>query len=359
VSSGEIPSYLIDNEDINIGMRVAIVNLSFRYPSVLEGQPSSANRLLEEDSLMKRTGIVFLTGILFASGIAAQSQSDAQASVQASGQTSAHTGKTQGQGSGSTSLGSAAAASTQNGQANGSLESGSAINAELSAPIDAKKAKPGDPVAARTTEPTKSNGKTVIPKGAKLVGHVTQASARSKGDSQTALGIVFDKAILKNGQEMPLNVAIQALASGQSAAAANAGDDMAAMGGARGSAVGSGRAAGGGGLGGVTSTAGGAAGTVTNSATGATGSANGALGSTVHQATAAGEGATGGLNAAGQLTSSSQGVFGMQGVNLNTATAGAAQGSLVTSAGKDLRLASGTQMLLVTQGAGAVEMPKP
>jgi hypothetical protein len=132
---------------------------------------------------------------------------------------------------------------------------------------------------------------------------------------------------------------------------------MPAMG-ARGSAVGSGRAAGGGALGGVTSTAGGAAGTVTNSATGATG-ANGALGSTVHQATAAGDGATGGLNAAGQLTSSSQGVFGMQGVNLNTATAGATQGSLVTSAGKDLRLASGTQMLLVTQGAGAVEMPKP
>jgi len=306
---------------------------------------------------MKPTGIVLVTGILLASGIAAQSQSNAQASVQASGQTSAQA-DAQAQGSGSTSLGSAAAASAQNGQANGSLESGSAINAELSAPIDSKKAKRGDPVAARTTEPTKSNGKTVIPKGSKLVGHVTQASARSKGDSQTALGIVFDKAILKNGQEMPLNVAIQALASGQSAAAANAGDDMPAMGGARGSAVGSGRAAGGGALGGVTSTAGGAAGTVTNSATGATGTANGALGSTVHQATAA-EGATGGLNAAGQLTSSSQGVFGMQGVNLNTATAGAGQGSLVTSAGKDLRLASGTQMLLVTQGAGAVGMPKP
>lgn len=307
---------------------------------------------------MKRTGIVFVAGILFASGIAAQSQSNAQANAQASGQTSAHAGNAQAQGSGSTSSGSGAAASAQNGQANGSLASGSAINTELSAPIDSKKAKPGDPVAARTTEPTKSNGKTVIPKGSKLVGHVTQASARSKGDSQTALGIVFDKAILKNGQEMPLNVAIQALASGQSAAAANAGDDMAAMGGARGSAVGSGRAAGGGALGGVASTAG-AAGTVTNSATGATGTANSALGSTVHQATAAGEGATGGLNAAGQLTSSSQGVFGMQGVNLNTATAGAAQGSLVTSAGKDLRLASGTQMLLVTQGAGAVEMPKP
>jgi hypothetical protein len=353
-----VAAYLIENKGINIGTRVAIANLSFRDPSVFEGKPSSAIRLLEENSLMKRTGIVFVTGILFAGGIAAQSQSNAQASAQASGRTSAQA-DAPAQGSGSTSISSAATASAQNGQANGSLESGSAINAELSAPIDSKKAKPGDPVAARTTEPTKSNGKTVIPRGSKLVGHVTQASARSKGDSQTALGIVFDKAILKNGQEMPLNVAIQALASGQSAAAANAGDDMPAMGGARGAAAGSGRAAGAGALGGVTSTAGGAAGTVTNSATGATGTANGALGSTVHQATAAGEGTTGGLNAAGQLTSSSQGVFGMQGVNLNTTTAGAAQGSLVTSAGKDLRLASGTQMLLITQGSGAVEMPKP
>src|SRR5438034_11177381 len=33
--------------------------------------------------------------------------------------------------------------------------------------------------------------------------------------SESALGIVFDKAILKNGQEIPLNVAIQALASAQ------------------------------------------------------------------------------------------------------------------------------------------------
>jgi len=38
---------------------------------------------------------------------------------------------------------------------------------------------------------------------------LTQASARAKGESESSLGIVFDKAILKNGQEIPLNVAIQ------------------------------------------------------------------------------------------------------------------------------------------------------
>src|SRR5258708_11795446 len=210
---------------------------------------------------MKRTGFVLVAGILFASLAAAQTQADAQAGAQAGGQTSVQAGKAQAQGSGSASA--ASSASAQNGQANASLGSGAAINAELTAPVDSKKAKPGDPVAGRTTEPTKSNGKTVIPKGSKLVGHVTQASARAKGDSESALGIVFDKAILKNGQEVPLNVAIQALASAQSAATANAGNDLSAGGGAGGYAGGSGRAAGGGALGGVTSTAGGGAGSGT------------------------------------------------------------------------------------------------
>jgi hypothetical protein len=269
-------------------------------------------------------------------------------------------GKAQAQGSGSASA--ASSASAQNGQTNASLGSGAAINAELSAPIDSKKAKPGDPVAARTTEPTKSNGKTVIPKGSKLMGHVTQASSRAKGDSESALGIVFDKAMLKNGQEVPLNVAIQAIASAQSAATANAGNDLSAGGGAGGYAGGSGRAAGGGALGGVTSTAGGAAGTVTNTAANAGNTAGGALNSTAHSATntvAGSKGAVGGLNAAGQLTSSSQGVFGLQGVNLSSATTGAAQGSLITCTGKNLHLDSGTQLLLVTQAAGAAETPKP
>jgi len=308
---------------------------------------------------MKRTGLVFVAGILFGGLAVAQTQADAQAGAQAGGQTSVEAGKTQAQGSGSASA--ASAASAQNGQTNASLGTGVAINAELTAPVEAKKAKPGDPVAARTTEPTKSNGKTVIPKGSKLVGHVTQASARANGASESALGIVFDKAILKNGQEMPLNVAIQALASAQSAATANAGEDLAAAGGAGAYAGGSGRAVGGGALGGVTSTAGGAAGTVTNTAASAgntAGGAGGALNSTVHSATP-GQGATGGLNATGQLMSSSRGVFGMQGVNLSSATSSAAQGSVITSAGKNLHLASGTQMLLVTQAAGSAETPKP
>src|SRR5258708_9928976 len=136
---------------------------------------------------MKRTGFVLVAGILFASLAAAQPQADAQAG----GQTSVQAGKAQAQGSGSASA--ASSASAQNGQTNASLGSGAAINAELTAPVDSKKAKPGDPVAGRTTEPTKSNAKTGRPTASKLVGHVTQPSSRAQGDSESALGVVFDK----------------------------------------------------------------------------------------------------------------------------------------------------------------------
>src|SRR5439155_19511237 len=146
-----------------------------------------------------------------------------------------------------------------------------AFNAALSSPVDSKKCKPGDPVNARTTEAVKSEGRTVIPKGAKMVGHVTQASARTKGESESALGIVFDKAILKNGEEIPLSAGIQAIAAAQSSASA-AGSDLDAFGGAGASAAGSGRGA----LGGVTSAAGGAAGAVTKTAANVGGAAGGA-----------------------------------------------------------------------------------
>jgi hypothetical protein len=226
------------------------------------------------------------------------------------------------------------------------------MNAQLTRPVDSKKNKPGDSVTAKTTENVKSDGQVVIPKGSKLVGHVTQAKARAKGESESALGIVFDKAILKNGQEVPLNAGIQALAVSESAAAASlAGDDLSAAGSAGGGAMGSGRAAGGGGLvGGVGSTAGGAVGTVTNTAANVGGAASGTVSSTLGAAGSASAGAVGGLNATGQLASNSRGVFGLQGLNLNVAAANSTGGSVITSTSKNVHLDSGTRMLLVAQG---------
>jgi hypothetical protein len=308
---------------------------------------------------MNRIGYAFLGATLFALSTAAQSQTGAQAGAQTNAQGNAQASKQGAQASGSGAAASSAAAQTEHG--NAALANGSTFNAALNAPIDSRKAKPGDPVTAHTTEPAKSDGKTVLPRGTKLLGHVTQASARSNGESDSSLGVVFDKAILKNGQEVPLNAGIQALASGQSAASA-AGPDLDTFGSGGASAAGSGVAGGRGALGGVGSTAGGAAGAVTNTAANVGGGAGGALNSTVNStASAAGSlngvssGATGGLNTAGQLTSDSHGVFGLNGLNLNSAAANGTQGSIITSAGKNVHLDSGTQMLLVSQAEGGAQ----
>jgi type IV secretory pathway VirB10-like protein len=171
---------------------------------------------------MNRSTKIFLIGATFILSAAAQAQTSAQASAQANGQASVRADKTQTQASGAVSA--ASSASAQSSQSNAGLTSGTAFNAALTAPVDSQKSKPGDTVSARSTESVKSDGKTVLPKGTKLVGRVTQASARAKGDSESALVITFDRAILKNGQEVPLNVAIQAMASAQTAASATDAD---------------------------------------------------------------------------------------------------------------------------------------
>lgn len=309
---------------------------------------------------MNRFCLTLLVGTFFVAAASAQQQSGAQAGAQTSSQTSVEASKQGAQASGSGSAATSGAAKA--GENSAALNSGSTFNTTLSAPLDSKKCKQGDPVTARSTEPAKSDGKTVFPKGTKFVGHVTQVSSRAKGDSESAIGVVFDKAILKNGQEVPVNLAIQALGSAQTTAAV-AGSDFDTVSSAGGSAAGSGSAGGRGGvLGGATSTVGGAAGTVTNTAA----NVGGAAGGTVNSAAGAtgglagtSKGAVGGLNAAGQLTSNSQGVFGLNGVNLSSAASNATQGSVITSTGKNVHLDGGTRMLLVSQAqAGAMSSPK-
>jgi hypothetical protein len=297
---------------------------------------------------MNRSTKILLIAATFILSAAAQAQTSAQASAQANGQASVQADKTHTQASGG--LSSASSASAQSNQTNAGLSSGTAFNAALTAPVDSQKSKPGDAVTARTTETMKSDGKTVLPKGTKLVGRVTQASARAKGDSESALAITFDRAILKNGQEVPLNVAIQAMASAQTAASAtNA--DLDTMGGAGTSAAGSGMARSRGAVGGLTSTAGSAVPSVTNTA--ATVGGNSTTG-----VAGASRGAVGGLNAAGQLTSNSRGVFSMDGLNLNSLATNNTQGSMITSAGKNVHLDNGTRMLMVTQAAASAT-PNP
>src|SRR5258708_17853587 len=198
-----------------------------------------ASRNFGGGPFMKVTSAVILGSILVMSGSVAYAQGGVQATSSASSSTSAQADKS----GASASSNNSGSTSAKAGQNSASVAGGTAMNAALSQPVDAKKNKPGDQVTAKTTEATKSDGKMVIPKGSKLIGHGTACKQRSKEEKESALGIVFDKAVLKNGEEIPLNASIRALAAAQSAASSSiGGDDLSAGSGA----VGSARAGGGG-----------------------------------------------------------------------------------------------------------------
>ncbi len=95
------------------------------------------------------------------------------------------------------------------------ISDGTPVLVELSKGLNAKKAKPGDQVKAVVVQDVLSQGKVVIRRGSKLVGHVTHAKPHSKEDAESHLGIVFDRAKLKGGGELNLNAAgIEAIAAG-------------------------------------------------------------------------------------------------------------------------------------------------
>lgn len=88
--------------------------------------------------------------------------------------------------------------------AQNSLSNGTQLQAELTKSIDAKKAKTGDEVTAKVMQDVRVNGSIVVQKGSKLVGHVTEAQGKSK-DSESKLGIIFEKAVTKSGEEVAFN----------------------------------------------------------------------------------------------------------------------------------------------------------
>jgi hypothetical protein len=90
--------------------------------------------------------------------------------------------------------------------------SGTLLSIELSKSLDAKKAKPNDRIEARTATDLLAHGQIVVPRNAKIVGHVTEAKARSKASPDSMIGITFDRMLLKDGREVPLQLAVQAIA---------------------------------------------------------------------------------------------------------------------------------------------------
>ena len=276
---------------------------------------------------MKKSLFSILTIAVLAVVSLAQTSAQSQTSgaAQQQGSTELQTNPTPSQNS---SASTEAAASNQ-------IAAGTMIPAELSKSVDAKKAKPGDQVVAKTTQDMLANGRVVIPHGSKIIGHVTQAKAREKGESESTLGLAFDKIVMKDGRELPLNATLQAIAAAPSNAAMNSeptGEPMGAPGGGA-----PGRPGGGGAIGGVGQTAGNVAGTATSTA----GNVGRTAGSTVGGATGAAGNA--------RLNTNSQGVVGLSGLSLN-AGADASQGAVISSQNKNVKLDSGTELMLRANG---------
>jgi hypothetical protein len=305
---------------------------------------------------MKKAWISVLSVAALALAASAQSP-DQQTRKTQSGQeqskpaTSSQQGQQQSgsQSSASVSASASTSASANAGPASAGVSSGTTVNADLATTLDARKCHPGQRVVAKTTQDVKQDGQVVLRKGTRLIGHVTEAEAKTKANAESSLGIVFDEAVMKDGQSVPFHAAIQALAEAQSMTAVSD-DGLMSSGDAMGSA---GAMGSGGSRGGLVGGAGSAVGSTVGMAGGAAGgldqTAGGTLRSTSSVAGSA-AGAAGGLNAAGQLTSTSSGVFGLQGLNLSSTASNATEGSVVTSKAGSVHLSSGTQMLLRVTG---------
>lgn len=92
------------------------------------------------------------------------------------------------------------------------IAAGSIIPVQLTKTVDAKKAKTGDEVVAKVTQDLRTaTGEVLMPKDTKVIGHVTGAQARNKEQKESELAISFDHAVLKDGNSVQLPMSIQAV----------------------------------------------------------------------------------------------------------------------------------------------------
>jgi hypothetical protein len=222
--------------------------------------------------------------------------------------------------------GQASSTANQNTQAaaggpSAELRGRTALQVELTNSVDAKKAKPGDAVGAKLTRDVKAGDKVVLHRGAKLVGHITEAQARSKENPESRLGIAFDKAVDRKGEEFAFRAVVMAIAPPGGESPTIAGDQT---------SLSSGPTMGGQPFG-----------------------AGHAVGGPSASAAPAVEAATRGGGASGTLTEASRGVIGLPGVALRPSAVDGVQGTAAVSNQRNVKLESGTEMVLLVAGPAA------
>lgn len=86
------------------------------------------------------------------------------------------------------------------------------ITGELQDKLDSKSAKQGDSVVLKTREDVRIPDGTAIPKGSKLVGHITNVQARGNGKENSQITLQFDHAELKGGASLPIESVLESVA---------------------------------------------------------------------------------------------------------------------------------------------------
>ena len=177
------------------------------------------------------------------------------------------------------------------------------IPATLAKSIDSKKLKDGDEIDAKTVSMMRTADGGMIPIGSKIVGHVTESKARSKGDPESSLGISFDKIQLSGGKDLPIKGVLQAVGPNPSD---SSGPDTGAMG----------------------------AGTMAKGGAGSSAT----MASPVSSPGASIGGGQGGPGGGKILTSQSSGVVGIKNLTLDNA--------VLSSTGKEVKLDMGSQLMI-------------
>jgi hypothetical protein len=300
---------------------------------------------------------LFWTSVLVFSSSAGFSQAAANSAVQSSQTAGASAGKAAVSGSSLAGADASAArdhvnaaatessaAAAQAGKASAVASQTSNVAAELTQKVNSKNARVGDQVLARTTSKAQLADGTGLPKGTRLLGAVTEADAKSSARHDGHLVFAFDRAVLRDGREIPIHATLQSISAPVSASAlAEGSDDFAAaaapvaISGGGSGRVGGGLLGGGGGLAvphtglvsGATSTIAQTPARVTGTANSATHTAGAAMGSAVNRGSAV----------AGQTAAS---VSNLPGLTASGSTGGS---TALDAHGSNVDLASGTQMM--------------
>ena len=244
------------------------------------------------------------------------------------------------QSSGNASATGKASASKQDRQVN--IESDTQVSAQLENTLDVRRVKPGDRVVMKTLQPIKQNGQTVVPKGARLIGHVTEVAQRTKSNGQSRLGVALDR-LQRGSTNIPITGSIISITQASTRATASNedlfGDTMV---GSSSSARSTTNASGGGGglLGGAGSTVGGVTNTAGNVASATTSVVGSAVDNTANSTTGVVRNTTGSARNT------------LRGVQVSPAGSASAEGgSTLSLNGGNLKLDSGTTFSLLINGS--------